>query len=134
MTTNNLTIIVKDFQNKLVKDANVTLAPGNLTGKTDETGQVIFPLPQEKKVEVTVELNGETNKITYYITGSSDQRLEINFAFNKKIQESQSTSPSLVINNKSQNPTHTLDFFLILLVIVLCCWLFLKKYRRSSYR
>lgn len=132
MNQTNLIIIVKDLDNKLVNGAKVTLNSGNLTGKTDEKGQVSFPLPNAKKVDIKVELNGKTNSTTYYLTGTSDQRLEVNFAFYKKFQESQ----SLLINNKPQteNLAHIFGFLLILIIVILGGWLILKKYQRLDFR
>jgi len=132
MNENNLIIIVKDLNNNVVKDARVSLVVEKLSGKTDEKGQVIFPLPSAKKINVEVELNGKTNTTTYYLTGNSSQKLEINFASYEKFQESQQISQSLLINNKNQtgNSNQTFCFLLIFLIIILGGWLFLKKYKK----
>ncbi|MDD2224837.1 MAG: hypothetical protein PHP97_01595 [Candidatus Shapirobacteria bacterium] len=134
MNENNLIIIVKDLNNNLVKDAKVSLITEKLSGKTDEKGQIAFPLPRAKKINVEVELNGKINTTTYYPTGNSDQKLEINFASYEKFQESQQTSQSLLINNKIQpkDSLHPLSFLLIFLIIILGAWLFFKKYRKSK--
>lgn len=136
MTTNNLIIIVKDLNNNLVQDAKVSLITEKLSGKTDENGQISFPLPSAKKINVEVELNGKTNTTTYYLAGNSDQKLEINFASYQKLQESQLQSKSLLINNKTQtrDSSKTLSFLLIFLVIILVIWLLFKKYRSSIIR
>ena len=134
MNENNLIIIIKDLNNNLVKDAKVSLITEKLSGKTDEKGQISFPLPRAKKINVEVELNGKTNVTTYYLTSNSDQKLEINFASYEKFQESQQASQSLLINNKIQtkDSSHTFSFLLIFLIIILGIWLLFKKYRKSK--
>ena len=134
MNQNNLTIIIKDLNNNLVKDASVFLVNEKLSGKTDEKGQIVFPLPSAKKIEIKVELNGETNSTSFYPTGNSDQKLEINFAFYKKVQESKSSSQPLLINNKTQNKNsfHALNSLLLFLIVILGSWLLFKKYRKSK--
>jgi len=134
MNENNLIIIVKDLNNNVVRDARVSLVAEELSGKTDEKGQISFPLPRAKKINVEVELNGKTNITTYYPTSNSDQKLEINFASYKKLQESQLQSKPLLINNKTQtkNSSHTLGFLLIFSIIILGAWLLFKKYRKSK--
>lgn len=136
MNENNLIIIIKDSNNNLVKDARVSLVTEKLTGETDEKGQVSFPLPNAKKINVEVELNGKTNTTTYYLTGNSNQKLEINFASYQKLQESQLQSKSLLINNKTQtkDSTNPLIFLLIFLIIILVIWLLFKKYRSLIIR
>jgi len=132
MTTNNLIIIVKDSENKLIKDAKVNINPGNLTGKTDANGQVLFLLPKEKKIDVEVNLNGKTNKTTYYITGNSDQRLEINFAYYQKLQETK----ALLKKEKNQNGNLIQNFSFILgvLIIILIIWYVFKKNKKINFR
>jgi hypothetical protein len=131
MNENNLIIIVKDLNNNVVKDAKVNLVSEKLSGITDEKGQIAFPLPNAKKIDVEVELNGETNTTTYYPTGNSNQKLEINFSSYKKNQESQSSSQSLLINNKIQNgnTVYILSFFIFLIVILSSCLIF-RKYQK----
>jgi hypothetical protein len=135
MNENNLIIIIKDLNNNLVKDAKVSLITEKLSGKTDEKGQISFPLPNAKKINIEVELNGKTNITTYYLTGNSSQKLEINFASYEKLQESQLQSKSLLINkSQTKESSHTLGFLLIFLIIILGVWLLFKKYRSSIIR
>ncbi|MFA6184611.1 MAG: hypothetical protein WC720_00470 [Candidatus Shapirobacteria bacterium] len=132
MNGNNLIIIVKDLNNNVVKDAKVNLVSEKLSGITDDKGQIAFPLPNAKKINVEVELNGETNTTTYYLTGNSNQKLEINFASYKKLQESQSSSQtssqSLLIKDKRQNGNAVYIFSF--LIIILGSYLLFKKYQK----
>lgn len=130
MNNSHLIIVVKDLNNKVVKDAKVSLVSEKLSGITDNSGQVSFSLPNAQKINVNVEFNNENYLTTFYSTGNSDQKLEINFAFNKKIQESQQTqqtSQSLLIKNKFQNSSHTFTLLLILLIIIFIFWSKFKK-------
>jgi len=132
MATSNLIIFVKDLNNNLVKDAKVSLISEKLSGITDSNGQVSFPLPNAQKININVEFNNENYTTTFYPTGNLDQKLEINFAFNKKVQESQThqpSSPSLLINNKFQNSTY---FFTLLLVILIIVFIFWSKFKKRS--
>lgn len=128
MNENNLIIIIKDLNNNVIKDAKVNLVSEKLSGITDEKGQIAFPLPNAKKINVEVELNEEINTTTYYLTGNSNQKLEINFASYKKLQESQSSSQSLLIKDKSQNGNSVYIFSF--LIIILGSYLLFKKYQK----
>lgn len=139
MAINNLIIFVKDLNNNLVKDAKVSLVSEKLSGITDNNGQVSFPLPNAQKININVEFDGKNYLTTFYPSGNSDQKLEINFAFNKKVQESQTSqtsqpsqqpSPSLLVNNKFQNSTYIFAILLIILIIIFVFWSKFKK--RSS--
>jgi len=132
MNNSHLIVVVKDLNNKVVKDAKVTLVSEKLSGITDSNGQVSFPLPNAQKININVEFNNENHITTFYPTGNLDQKLEINFAFNKKVQESQPpqpSSPSLLINNKFQNSTY---LFTLLLVILIITFIFWSKFKKRS--
>ncbi len=132
MNNNHLIIVVKDLNNKVVKDAKVSLMSEKLSGTTDNNGQVSFPLSNAQKININVEFNNENYDTTFYPSGNSDQKLEINFAFNKKVQESQpikpsTSSPPLLINHKFQNLTHIFIILLIILIIIFIFWSKFKK-------
>ena len=94
MNQNNITIVVKDTNNNLLKDAQISIEPGNVNGKTNEKGQVILNLPDEKKVTVKVELNEMTQEVPYYITNRQNNRLEINLKYLQQIQIQESQKKS----------------------------------------
>jgi hypothetical protein len=115
MNSNNLTVFVKDTHNNLVKGADVSIDPGNITGKTNEKGQVTLSLPAEKKVTVTVKLNDISQKVPYYLTGQKNNRLEINLAY---FQQIQTQSPTKIATSSSKKTNHW-SIFIILIVITL---------------
>ena len=130
MNNSHLIIIIKDLNNKVVKDAKVSLVSEKLSGITDSNGQVSFPLPNAQKININVKFNNENYDTTFYPSGNLDQKLEINFAFNKKIQELQQpppSSPSLLINHKFQNSTYLFTLLLVVLIITFIFWSKFKK-------
>jgi len=132
MNNSHLVIIIKDLNSKVVKDAKVSLVSEKLSGITDNNGQVSFPLPNAQKININVEFNNENYVTTFYPSGNLDQKLEINFAFNKKVQELQQPpppSPSLLINHKFQNSTY---LFTLLLVVLITTFIFWSKFKKRS--
>ena len=124
MNTNKLVIVVKDLQNNLASNAQVSLSSGSPPANTDKNGEVVFDLPNTNKITVTVKINGDTREIPYYISAQSSHRLEINFASLKQVL----VTP---IVPKSNPPKSSLmpTFFLLMIVlfVIFIGFLFSKK-------
>jgi uncharacterized integral membrane protein len=116
MNSPKLTIIVKDTHNNLVKDAQVSIIPGNITGKTDKNGQVILALPDQKKVTVQIKLNDVSQEVPYYVSDNQNNRLEVNLAYFQQLQAQKPTKSTSIISSQAN---HFLFFGILIIIILL---------------
>ncbi len=130
MPTNNLTIIVKDSHNALVKNAQVTINPSGVTGKTDEKGQVNLPLPDQKKVTVTVKLNDITQEVPFYINGQQGTRLEVNLSYFQKIK-SQEIKETPKTTHSPLKPSSVFGIIILVIALILIALTLKKKLFRA---
>lgn len=132
MSSNNLTIIVKDTDNNLAKDAQVIVNPGDIKGKTDKNGQVILPLPNESKITIKVKLNDITQEVPYYPTADNkSNRLEINLAYLKQVQ-SQKPAELIQVDSKAKNSTSKIGLLIGIIVLIVAIFYWIKKIRKQS--
>ena len=127
MNSRNLTVIVKDTHNNLIKDAPVSINPGNTNGKTDTKGQVFLSLPPEKKVTIIVKTKDISQSVSYYPTTKANDFLEINLAFFQQIQTQNSTNKITPISPTKINHWSIFIILAILLLTTLFVFQLTKK-------
>lgn len=126
MNSLKLTVIIKDTNNQLTKDAQVSINPGNINGKTDDNGQVVLSLPNEKKVTVKVNYNDITQEVPYYINEKETNRLEINLAYFQQIK----TQPTKEIPQaipKQNNSVLNIGIILLIIATITAIFYSIKK-------
>jgi hypothetical protein len=113
MNSNSLTIIVKE-SNNLIENAKVTINPGNIIGKTNKEGQFLLTIPSnQKKLDIKVESNNNSQEFPYYISNEPSQRLEVNLTYLQQIKTQQAKE---LIQNK---PKKTNSFSIVFIILAL---------------
>ena len=97
----NLTVIVKNTEGDLVKDARVTANPGNFTGTTDDKGEAAITVDGANTYQITV-IDGKTSQVVpFYVIGNqTTAKLEVNLEYFKQQQQKQAATTT------ASMPTH----------------------------
>lgn len=122
-----LTVIVKGADGKAVEGASVTVAPGDVTGKTNKKGEVTLKIDGADRYDVTVTDDTTIQTVPYYsLKGKDSARLEVNLAYLTQ-QENQQQTVEVPSETSLPLPAFVLPVaggvivgaFLLLLVILL---------------
>lgn len=82
-----LTVIVKDENGNLLNNADVTVAPGDFTAKTNENGEAALNIEGANRYQVTVSAGESEQTVPYYDTGKPNAKLEVNLQYFKQLNE-----------------------------------------------
>lgn len=82
-----LTVLVLDEKSQPATGADVSLVPLNLSGVTNNSGEVQFTLGNHSKYDITATAGGKTVTVPYYVTQGGSTRLVVNPVYVKKVEQ-----------------------------------------------
>ena len=81
-----LTVVVKGIDGEFVKDAKVSVTPGEFTETTNDQGEASLVVDGASRYQVGVAVGDIEQTVPFYTTTAESARLEVNLAYFKQLQ------------------------------------------------
>lgn len=103
-----LTVIVKGTDGKTIEGASVKVAPGDVTGETNNKGEVTLKIDGADRYDITVSDEDTTQTVPYYaVKGRETARLEVNLEYLTQQKKQQQT---VAVPSKKHDQTPVIDW------------------------